>query len=62
MAKKSSGKSGGAAKSSPRGAMSAEQHRKIGAKLSAQARVHHAKADLADALNPPKKPKGSYPY
>ena len=51
MAKKSSGKSGGAAKSSPRGAMSAEQHRKIGAKLSAQARriAREAQAELARA-------------
>lgn len=60
MAKKSGGKSG-AAKEKPKGGMSAEDHRKAGNKLSAQARVHHAKADLADALNPPKKPRG-YPY
>lgn len=61
MAKKSSGKSANVKKAAPKAGMTADDHRKIGAKLSAQARVHHAKADLADALNPPKKPK-SYPY
>lgn len=53
MAKKSGGKSGGAAKS--KGAMTAEGHRKIANTLQAKARIHHAKADLAEALNPPKK-------
>lgn len=51
MAKKSSGKSGG---SKAKAGMTAESHRKIANTLQAKARIHHAKADLAEALNPPK--------
>lgn len=54
MAKKSSGKSGGS-KSTSKGGMSADDHRKVANTLQAKARIHHAKADLAEALNPPKK-------
>lgn len=56
MAKKSSG----GAKAKPKGAMSAEDHRKVANTLQAKARIHHAKADLAEALNPPKRSKGLY--
>ena len=59
MAKKSSSKGGG---SKPAKGMSADEHRKVANTLQAKARIHHAKADLAEALNPPKKPKGAYPY
>jgi hypothetical protein len=38
------------------GGMSAEQHRRKAAELHAQARLHDARADLAEAKNPPKKP------
>lgn len=34
--------------------MSAEDHRKIANTLQAKARIHHAKADLHEAQNPPK--------
>lgn len=51
MAKKSSGKSGGKAAKT---VMTAENHRKIARTLQAKASIHHAKADLAEALNPPK--------
>lgn len=61
MAKKSSGKGGGGGKAAPKGAMSAEDHRKMANTLQAKARIHHAKADLAEALHPPKKSKGSMP-
>lgn len=54
MAKKSSGKSGGR-KAGPKGGMSAIDHRKMASTLSAKARIHSAKADLAEAMNPPKK-------
>jgi len=56
MAKKASGGS----KPKPKGAMSADDHRKVANTLQAKARIHHAKADLAEALNPPKRPKGPY--
>lgn len=53
--KKSGGKSDGSAKGkSGKSAMTAEDHRKTANTLSARARIHHAKADLADALNPKK--------
>lgn len=55
MAKKSGSKSSSAGKAKPKGAMSAEDHRKVANTLQAKARIHHAKADLAEALNPPKK-------
>lgn len=61
MAKKSSGKTGGDTKAKSKGAMSADEHRKVGNTLYAKARVHHAKADLAEALNPPKKSTRGYP-
>lgn len=57
MAKKPSGKGGGKPK-----AMSADEHRKLANTLQAKARIHQAKADLAEALNPPKKSTRSYPY
>jgi hypothetical protein len=38
-----------------KGGMDADDHRKIANTLQARARIHHAKADLAEALNPPKK-------
>lgn len=38
---------------------SAQFHRKRAAELHAQARLHDAKADLADAKNPPKPVKWS---
>lgn len=41
----------------PAGGMTAKDHRNAAAKLSAQARLHHAKADLLDAINPPKPSK-----
>lgn len=62
MAKKSSGKGGSATKSKSDGAMTAEGHRKIANTLQAKARIHHAKADLHEALHPPKKNKHSFPY
>lgn len=61
MAKKSSGKAGGNAKAKSESAMTAEGHRKIANTLQAKARIHHAKADLKDALNPPKKSR-IHPY
>lgn len=60
MAKKSGGKSGSTGKTKPKGAMSADDHRKVANTLQAKARIHHAKADLAEALNPPKRSKGPY--
>lgn len=51
MTKKSGSKSRGA---KPKTSMSAADHRKIANTLNAKARIHHAKADLAEALNPPK--------
>jgi len=51
MAKKSGGKSKA---EKPKSSMSAEEHRKMANTLQAKARIHHAKADLAEALNPPK--------
>jgi hypothetical protein len=57
MAKKPS-KGGG----KPKG-MSADDHRKMAETLSARASLHHAKARVLEAKNPPKKDKGSYnPY
>lgn len=53
MAKKSGSKSD-AGKS--KGGMSAADHRKMANTLQAKARIHSAKADLAEALHPPKKP------
>lgn len=47
MTKKSSG-------SKVKAAKTAADHRKMGNALQAKARIHHAKADLAEALNPPK--------
>lgn len=39
----------------PKGSMSAEDRRKIAnTLLQAKARIHHAKADLHEAQNPPK--------
>ena len=52
MAKKSTA-NGGHSKS--KAAMSADDHRKVANTLQAKARIHHAKADLAEALDPPKK-------
>lgn len=57
MAKKSKPAGGGL---KPKGGMSAEDHRKIANTLQAKARIHHAQADLHEALNPPKGKK-SYP-
>lgn len=57
MAKKASG----GTKTKSNGAMSADAHRKVANTLQAKARIHHAKADLAEALNPPKKSKMGYP-
>lgn len=54
MANKSSGKGGGGSKAKPKGVMTAEDHRKVASTLQAKARIHNAKADLAEALNPPK--------
>lgn len=54
MAKKSGSKGNAGGKSSK--GMSADDHRKVANTLQAKARIHHAKADLAEALNPPKKP------
>ena len=51
MAKKSGGKSKA---SKPKGGDGAAHHRKMADTLYAKARIHSAKADLADALNPPK--------
>ena len=51
MAKKAGGKSK-AAKS--KAGDSAAEHRKMAETLYAKARIHSAKADLAEALNPPK--------
>lgn len=58
MASKSSGKSSG---SKSKGSLSAADHRKLANTLQAKARLHHAKADLAEALNPPKKSTRGYP-
>lgn len=61
MAKKSSAK-GDSSKS--KGSLSAAEHRKMANTLQAKARIHSAKADLAEALNPPKpgSMKRGYPY
>lgn len=48
MAKKSG------SKSKPKAGDSAAHHRKMADTLYAKARIHSAKADLAEALNPPK--------
>lgn len=61
MAKKSSSKGGGGTKAKAKGVMSADDHRKVANTLQAKARIHHAKADLAEALNPPKKSTRGYP-
>ena len=53
MAKKAAPKAGKAKPS-----MSPEEHRKQGQILSARARLHHAKADMLEAKNPPKRDKG----
>lgn len=58
MTKKSGGKGGGG---KSKGSLSAEDHRKMANTLQAKARIHHAKADLAEALNPPKKSTRGYP-
>lgn len=58
MTKKSASKGGG---SKSKGGMSAADHRKVANTLQAKARIHHAKADLAEALNPPKKTTRGYP-
>lgn len=55
MAKKSNSKGGSGAKAKPKTAMTAEGHRKKEQMHHAMARLHGAKADMADALNPPKK-------
>ncbi len=58
-------KSGGGSKSkAPKGAMTADDHRKVANTLQAKARIHHAKADLQEAMNPPKKSttRGCGPY
>lgn len=57
MAKK--GKS--ANKSASKG-MSADDHRKMAETLSARASLHHAKARVLEAKNPPKRPKGMIGY
>jgi hypothetical protein len=57
MAKKSSGKSSSATKSKSESGMSADEHRKTARMLQAKASLHHAKADVKDAANPPKKPR-----
>lgn len=54
MAKKSQSKGSG---DKTNAGMSSTNHRKMAAELYAKARLHDAKADLADAKNPPKKPK-----
>lgn len=46
--------------SKPKG-MSADDHRKMAETLSAKASLHHAKARVLEAQNPPKKSKGYYP-
>lgn len=51
MAKKPGGKSKA---DKPKGGVSAAEHRKIAETLYAKARIHSAKADLAEALDPPK--------
>jgi hypothetical protein len=51
MTKKSSGKSKAG---KPKGGVSAAEHRKMAETLYAKARIHSAKADLAEALDPPK--------
>lgn len=61
MAKKSSGRSGGSANAKPKAAMSVLEHRKAADLLYAKARIHNAKADLAEAMNPPKKGARTYP-
>lgn len=52
MPKKSHGKGGRVVS---KVSLSAVDHRRIANTLQAKARLHHAKADLAEALNPPKK-------
>jgi hypothetical protein len=48
-------KSGGKSKAGkPKGSASAAEHRKMAETLYAKARIHSAKADLAEALDPPK--------
>lgn len=61
--KKSSGskKSGGKSKDMPK-SMSPMDHRKMANMHRAKGRMHEAKADLMDAQNPPKSPKGVMPY
>lgn len=54
MAKKSGSSKGGGSKSSK--GLTAADHRKMANTLNAKARIHSAKADLAEAINPPKKP------
>lgn len=56
MAKKP-GKSVG--KSKPK---TADDHRAAAQKLSARADMHHAKARMIEADNPPKKPRSPYGY
>ena len=51
MAKKSGSKTGG---NKSKG-MTAADHRKAAEMLYAKGRLHHAKADLMEAKNPPKK-------
>lgn len=58
MAKKSASKGGGSKSAK---VLSADDHRKMANTLQAKARIHHAKADLAEALNPPKKSTRGYP-
>lgn len=54
MAKKASG----SGKPKAKGGMTAEDHRKMSEQHYAKARLHSAHADLMDAKNPPKRPKG----
>lgn len=54
MAKKSN--TGGAKTKVPK---TATDHRKLADTLYAKARIHSAKADLAEALSPSKKPRGT---
>lgn len=55
MAKKTSG-------GKSKGGMTAADHRKVANTLQAKARIHHAKADLAEAMHPPKKGAMRGPY
>lgn len=52
---------GGGSKAKPKAVTTAADHRKMADTLMAKARIHSAKADLAEALNPSKKTTRGYP-